>query len=529
MESSKRTHLVTFLPSGIQAEVPEGTTLLDAQIQAGLKPDAPCGGNGTCGKCMVDLHTPQGILRVKACSTLVTKPLTVNLFKPYSKTDILTESGASMQDFPLEPLPVSGTAPGYLAACDLGSTTIVLYLLNGTTGALLASVSDLNPQTSYSADVIGRIDYARKHGAQALTESVRNCISDLLKKACKNAQISSEQVTHICLVGNCCMHHLFFGIPTDSLGVIPYAPAVTEALAVSGREYGIPMHPQGILQALPNIAGFVGADTVACLCAAQFDTLTEMTLLLDIGTNGELVLGTKDRRITCSTAAGPALEGAKISCGMRGATGAIDHVWMEQGKIVYSVIGQEKDPSLTPIGICGSGLIDAISIFLEQGILDDTGRFHDASCWPDPSACVTSDHLTAYRFTDEVSITQKDIREVQLAKAAIAAGILLLCDQLSISPSSIRQVLIAGAFGNYMNPASACRIGLIPSVLEDRILPIGNGAGNGACRCVLNQTEFERAKHLAAKTEFLELASLEAFQDTFIEELGFEKKEETES
>ena len=522
MNQKQNKYEITFLPSGIHFQAAEGMTLLEAQIQAGLKPDAPCGGKGTCGKCLVDIQTDQGIRREKACSVHISRPLTVTLLHEGQTQEILTQGNAGDPPCEVDPLPISDIPTGYLAACDVGSTTIVLYLMDGKTGKLLATTSALNPQTSYSADVIGRIDYAIKNGPEELTQGVRKAVDRLLCAACGQAGISSGEVTHLCLVGNCCMHHLFFGIPTNSLAVIPYSPTVTDAMVESASEYELSIHHQGVILALPNMAGFVGADTVGCLSAARFDRQEKMTLLLDIGTNGELVLGTASRRLTCSTAAGPALEGARISCGMRGATGAIDHMWLEKGHLHYSVIGQDKDPSLKPCGICGSGLIDAVSLFLDAGIVDDTGHFTDAEVWPNPAACIKVGGLTAYAFTDTVSITQKDIREVQLAKAAIAAGIQLMCDQLGITPADIQQVLIAGAFGNYMNPESACRIGLISQVLKDRIIPMGNGAGTGARLCVLNQAEFERAKKMAAQTEFLELASLEDFQDTFVDELGFE-------
>ncbi len=522
MNEKQNKYEITFLPSGIRFQAEEGMTLLEAQIQAGLKPDAPCGGKGTCGKCLVDIQTSQGIRREKACSIHISGPLTVALLHEHQTQEILTQGTVGDPPCKVDPLPIPDVPSGYLAACDLGSTTIVLYLMDGKSGKLLATTSALNPQTSYSADVIGRIDYAIKNGPKELTQGVRKAINDLLSAACGQAGIPREEVTHLCLVGNCCMHHMFFGIPTNSLAVIPYSPTVTDAMVETASEYDISMHPQGVILALPNMAGFVGADTVGCLSAARFDQQEKMTLLLDIGTNGELVLGTSSRRLTCSTAAGPALEGAKISCGMRGATGAIDHMWLEKGHLHYSVIGQDKDPSLKPCGICGSGLIDAVSIFLDAGILDDTGRFTDAETWPNPAACIKAEGLTAYSFSNGVTITQKDIREVQLAKAAIAAGIQLMCDQLDIAPADIQQVLIAGAFGNYMNPESACRIGLIPQALKDRILPMGNGAGTGARLCALNQTEFARAKKMAVETEFLELASLEDFQDTFVDELGFE-------
>lgn len=522
MDLNIRKHLVTFLPSGQQIYVSNGCTLLETARLAGIQIDAPCAGNGICGKCIVTIYTETGNKQVKACSYKVTETMTVELPDSNPSMDILTDAYLISESISIKPLPISDVNPGYLAACDLGSTTIVLYLIDGNTGKILTTSSAQNPQTVYSADVIGRIAYAKKHGASILTSSVRNVLNDLLLNACSLAKISTDQVTHLCVVGNCCMHHLYFGISTDSLATLPYAPTVTEAMVIPASDVGILMHPQGIVQSLPNIAGFVGADTAACLSAAQFDILNDITLLLDIGTNGELVLGNKNRRLACSTAAGPALEGARISKGMRGTTGAIDHVWIENQKIVFSVIGNQNNPDIKPLGFCGSGLIDAVSVFLELGILDASGKFTDSKNWPDPSAHRKKEQMISYSFTNDVFITQKDIREIQLAKAAIAAGIQLMCNQLGIQPKEIRQVLIAGAFGNYMDPSSACRIGLIPSILRDRILPIGNAAGAGACRCVCNAAEFERIQKTVSETQFLELASLDDFQDVFIDELGFE-------
>ena len=515
MEQAKIKHVITFLPTGIQFEAVDGCTLLEAQIQAGLKPTAFCGGNGTCGKCLLDLHRKDGVSRVKACDFHIHEPLTVELLPENQLQDrdfrILAAGDWTFTASELTP----DQADCYVAACDLGTTTIVVYLLDGTTGKLLAAASDINPQTHYSADLIGRISYALEHGSEKLTMCVRDMINTLLEKACAKAGIPSSRVSRVCLAGNCCMHHLFLGLPVSSLAVIPYSPAITDALELPASECGLSVCSEGILQVLPNIAGFVGADTAACLNTAGFDTLTELTLLLDIGTNGELVLGDQNRRIACSAAAGPAFEGARIACGMPACKGAIDHVWLEDGKIRFSVIGQDENPAILPLGICGSGLIDAVSVFLETGILDSSGRFLNSYCRPD---------APAYAFSDTVFLTQKDIRELQLAKAAIAAGIQLLCEQLGITPDQIQRVLLAGAFGNYLNPASACKIGLIPEILKERITSVGNAAGIGACRCACSREEFERTKKLAAETEFLELAGLKNFQDAFVENLNFEKE-----
>ena len=270
-------------------------------------------------------------------------------------------------------------------------------------------------------------------------------------------------------------------------------PAVSQALE------------RGKARILPNIAGFVGGDTVGCMISTRFDQQEDLTLLIDIGTNGEMVLGNKHRRIACSTAAGPAFEGAKISCGMRGAEGAVDHVWLEQGKIRYHVIGDTE-----PKGLCGSGLLDLVAVLLDLEIISESGRMKGKQ----------------YPPCSNVVLTQKDVREVQLAKAAIRAGIELMAQRMGVQVSDIQKVYLAGAFGNYMNPASACRIGLIPPVLLDKIKPIGNAAGEGAKLCALSRAEFTYSQTLAKETEFLELASLPGFQDCYIDALEFSEEEE---
>jgi len=384
-------------------------------------------------------------------------------------------------------------ADEYALAFDIGTTTVVAYLLDGYTGALLAQGSCMNPQSQYGADVISRIQYALEGDSKALSGCIRAAMEQLAAEVAAKAGIAQEQITAASIVGNTAMHHLLLGIDPSPLVTPPYMPGVSEALERNGARI------------LPNIAGFVGGDTVGCMVATRFDQLEELTLLIDIGTNGEMVLGNRERRIACSTAAGPAFEGARISCGMRGADGAVDHVFLENGAITYHVIGEG-----TPVGLCGSGLLDLVAVLLEAELLDGSGYLEDRE----------------YRLCGNVVLTQKDIREVQLAKAAIRAGIELLAQKLGVRVEEIRKVYLAGAFGSYLNPASACRIGMIPPVLEDRIEAIGNAAGEGAKLCALSRDAFAYSKQLAQKTEFLELASLPQFQDCYVDALEFEEEEE---
>ena len=476
-------HTLTFLPGGAAVSAEEGTSVLSAMIAAGLRPDAPCGGKGTCGKCRVIIDGR----KVLACRTLVDRDMTV-LTREESPVNILT-TGLTTATAP------DGT-DDFVLAFDIGTTTLVAYLLDGKTGELLARESTMNPQSQFGADVISRIQYVLQEGGAAMSACVRGAMEALAASAAAKAKVPPERITAAAVVGNTAMHHLLLNIGPKPLVTPPYMPAVFDAMeAGAGCKARI----------LPNIAGFVGGDTVGCMVATRFDKLEELTLLIDIGTNGEMVLGDQNRRIACSTAAGPAFEGAKISCGMRGAEGAVDHVFLKDGAISYHVIGDAA-----PRGLCGSGLLDLVAVLLDMGIIDESGRMEGGS----------------YTLCENVTLTQKDVREVQLAKAAIRAGIELLSQQMGVETARIRQVYLAGAFGNYMDPASACRIGMIPPILQERIVPIGNAAGEGAKLCALSREMFRYSGKIAEETEFLELASLPQFQDCYVDALEFEEEEE---
>lgn len=486
------THTLHILNTGQVLQSNTGACLLTLLQDHGLAPDAPCGGHGTCGKCRCLVDGTEQL----ACKTVIDRDMTVSLPEKTADT-ILTDA-----------LSVASEADGthdYVLAFDIGTTTVVCYLLSGITGALLSQASRINPQAQFGADVIARIQYAMSAEGHPLRDSITDALHALTREAAARAGIAPEQITLASIVGNTAMHHLLLGIDPRPLTVPPYMPAVREALVLPAASL-LPIHPEGQVRILPNIAGFVGADTVGCMVATRFDQVKELTLMIDIGTNGEMVLGDGQQRIACSTAAGPAFEGAKIQCGMRGADGAVDHVTLKNEELSFSVIGSRK-----AAGLCGSGLLDLVSVLLAQGEISESG------------------HMPCKTFTlpgTDVFLTQKDVREVQLAKAAIRAGIELMCKTLGVRPEDIRQVLLAGAFGNYLDPASACAIGMIPPCLLDRITPIGNAAGEGARLCALSEAEYTYSQTLARSTRFLELASLPDFNDCYVDCLTFEEEEE---
>lgn len=478
---------VTFVNHGRQISVETNVTVLQAARRLGLELGAPCGGHGTCGKCRVRVNGKE----VLACQTKVDADMAVELPRQ-TQANILTFGQNA--DVAADPM-----RPGYMLAFDIGTTTVVCFLLSPQ-GQELASESMLNPQSSYGADVISRIQCALAGEMDALTQAIRSGMSDLIGKCCEKAGILPSQVGVISIVGNPCMQQLFLGIPPANLAAVPFAPVLTSASA----ENAAAMFPEcgnALLLTIPDISGYVGADTVGCVLASKMYEAQETTLMVDIGTNGEMVLAHNGRMVACSTAAGPALEGANITFGMRGSTGAIDHVWAENGQIRYSVIGD-----CAPTGVCGSGIIDAVATLLELNLVNKRGRIQNAE---------EQDGQRIICLSDNIYLTQEDIRQVQLAKGAIAAGIHLLCDHLGITPAEIQRVILAGAFGSFLNPESACRMELLPKELTGRITVAGNLAGAGARMTAINKEQFAFTEELVRRIEFIELADMPAFQKTF--------------
>lgn len=591
------THQITFLPGRQTVVVESGCTLLQAQLQAGLQPDAPCGGKGTCGKCRVVVLSGPERGSVLACQTQVTGDMVVQLphtaghqvlrdhylrrvrCSPGISGMAVSVDRPSLQDarsdwerlqeavFKALDCPVLVSAPpldcltdlhqtleasGYtpyvllagrrilrictepfvplLAAFDIGTTSVVCYLMDGISGETLWVESLLNRQVSYGADVISRAEFAIKGGLEEISQVIRQEMDELMARCCAAINRSVREIMLVSVAGNTCMHHLFAGIRPAALLTPPYFPEIREPLELQADQCGLHVGPGALLRLLPIIAGFVGADTSAAMLATSFDDVQELSLLVDIGTNGELVLGDSQRRVACSTAAGPALEGAKIACGMRGAQGAIDHVTLEGGDIHYTTIGGGA-----PAGICGSGLIDLIAVLLRSGVLTRSGRFAKPPALAGLPALQRrlllneQGRVTAFLLAEgdasamgePVILTQGDIREVQLAKGAIAAGIELMCQTLGASPQAIQKVYIAGAFGNYMDAGNACAIGMLPAIEPAKMCPVGNAAGAGAQLSALSRDEFLRCGAIASQTEFLELALHPQFQQTFIQHLDF--------
>lgn len=416
-------------------------------------------------------------------------------------------------------------------AFDIGTTTIVGYLLDLYTGKELAVSSSLNPQVKFGADVISRTTYANQNinGVKMMQSVLLEVLNKLIGYTLEKSNMRREDIYAITIVGNTCMHHLFLGLTPRYIAATPYVPVISEPIELNAAELELHINPAGRVFVLPNIAGFVGADTVGVVLSTELDKSKDIKLVIDIGTNGELVLGSSEKLVSCSTAAGPALEGAQISSGMRGAAGAIDHVHFGQ-TMTYTVIGDEK-----PEGICGSGLLDTIAGFVELGIINKRGKLLSPDQFTNPAAKVFEKHIVTYDGANAflmvpesetahgrpIMITQNDIISLQLAKGAISAGIKVLIEELDITTEHIKEVLLAGAFGNYMDPHSACVIGLIPQELENKVRMVGNAAGTGSKLALLSGREYKRSETIATTVKYIELGAQKNFNREFAKGMQF--------
>ena len=400
-------------------------------------------------------------------------------------------------------------------AIDLGTTKIAGYLLDLSTGQVLASKGAMNPQIAYGEDVISRIALAT--GSIEETGRLRKlavtAVNQLARDLCDEVGVKAQDIVEAVVVGNTAMHHLLLGLPVEQLALSPYVPAVKGALDIKARDIGLKVAPGGYVHLLPNIAGFVGADHVAMLLATKISQKKGVVLALDIGTNTEVCLSCDSNMTSVSCASGPAFEGAHIKHGMRAADGAIEHMQIVGDRVNYQTIG-----GTPPVGICGSGIIDAMAELYLNRVLGDNGR-------------MTADHqrvrtrqgeLEFVLVSEEensggfaITITQKDIRELQLAKGAIRTGIQVLLDANSRSEEEIKQVIIAGAFGSYIDVASAVTIGMLPSLPLNRFKQVGNAAGTGAKMALISKDARGEAQDIADRVKYIELAATSQFALTF--------------
>jgi uncharacterized 2Fe-2S/4Fe-4S cluster protein (DUF4445 family) len=514
--------ITIYTDSGrLQLEAQPGEKLYAVIKRApGVTFDAPCGGRQTCGKCKVKARgglSPVSEYETKklserelldgirlACSTTVTGDCEVWLSG--SEAMAIQTDGAGNAAADISPAPGPDGSPArWGAAIDIGTTTVAVYLCDLEHGIIADTDAFVNPQRAFGADVITRLEYIitnHPSGAQNLRSILLDELNASLGRLCKRAGLDMREIGCVAVAGNTVMQHIAAGRDARGIANAPFTVDTLFGYSVSASEAGIAVDPNAPVYYMPCFAGYVGGDIAAGLVAAGVDKSDGITLFIDVGTNGEMGLGNLDGISLCATAAGPAFEGAQIERGMAGVTGAINEVWIENGEVRFSVIG-----NTAPRGICGSGLIDAVAVMLELGIIDETGRL-DGNFYIDRE--------------NDVYLTPHDIRELQLAKAAVCGGVLTLLDDAGLDVKDITRVALAGGFGAHMNKRSACRIGLIPPELEDRINVVGNTAGMGAVAYLMSASARERIHNINGPiSRYIELSGNEFFMDAYVEQMMF--------
>jgi uncharacterized 2Fe-2S/4Fe-4S cluster protein (DUF4445 family) len=413
----------------------------------------------------------------------------------------------------------------YGVAFDLGTTTVVGTLMNLRTGMAEAVRSTLNGQAPFGADVISRISHGMQ-GDEAkaeLREAIQRTMNTVLRELYDAAGVERERVYEAVVVGNATMLHLLLGIDATPISMMPFTPAFREPLYLPAREVGLAIHPGGYVQTLPVIGAYVGADIVAGVVATGLAREDKLRVFVDVGTNGEIVLGSVKRVLCTAAPAGPAFEGSQIRCGMRATDGAIEGVTLSD-HIELQVIGGD----VAPKGICGSGLVDTVAQLRLVGLLDAGGKMRSREEVPEhplSDRLITIDGVRAFLLAENVYLSQRDVRELQFGKGSIATGIKVLMDVMGIAVADLDEVLLGGSFGSYLNPESAKIIGLVPPVDVDRILSVGNTAGEGAKMSLLSFRERQIAFELPDKIEYVELSGRADFNDSFVSVLAFPELE----
>jgi uncharacterized 2Fe-2S/4Fe-4S cluster protein (DUF4445 family) len=418
-------------------------------------------------------------------------------------------------------------------AVDIGTTSVVSTLMELESGELLASVASLNPQAVFGADLMSRIAFVQLDAGnlRRLQTRIVGLLNQHIAELAEQSGVLPKWIYKVVVVGNTCMHHLLLGIDPSHVGLAPYAPVMRHPLTLAARELHLRVHPEARVCLLPLVAGFVGADAVAVALATRIHDTPETRIAVDIGTNGEVLLGSRERLWACSAPAGPALEGAQIRHGMRGALGAIDRVWLDGSDLRVHTIGEAPAQ-----GICGSGILDAVATLLDAGVLDWTGLIDVEGRERAPAGLRERVRVRGEErlvvlaregeggATREIVLTQEDVRQVQLCKGAIASGVQMLQRIAGVKAPDVAEVMLAGGFGNYLSIRSALRIGLIPAVAESRIRYVGNAAIRGAQLALMSEPERRRTEEIARRIEHVSLAAHPDFEDVFVGAMNFPRE-----
>lgn len=551
--------VVHFKTNSKTVEVVNGTTVLSAARSAGIMIDSPCNGNGTCGKCKVKMVGDfasdiivkgeaclsaieyskglvlaccteiQGDVEIETIERLDNESLQIlsngqtvaielagSIHKVYDiqegKTKVLTD------ELLLGKEDGNTAKENYGVVVDIGTTTVVLALYDIHSGRELATVSALNPQSRYAQDILSRITYASTpEGLDVMYFALIEELNRLLAEVTVKANINSKHVYEIVLSGNTCMLHLATRVNPVTLGKYPYTPALYGHEQISAIDHGLQVSPFAKVYLPPIISAYVGADITSGILAAQLIELAGISLFIDIGTNGEMTLSKDGSLFVTSTAAGPAFEGMNIACGMRAAAGAIETFAIINEMLEMNTIGSEE-----AIGICGSGLIDLVGELVAHDIVGKNGKLKDQNL-PEylMKHLVKQEGKTIFSLTEDVYISQRDIRQVQLAKGAIRAGIEALLNEQGVAAETVDRVFIAGSFGYHLNPDSLINIGLLPNCFREKIQFLGNTSKSGGQAFLLNQFVRNKMAEAVKEIQVIELATVDNFDRLFAKCLEF--------
>ncbi len=502
----------------------KGDNLLQVLTNSGCFVDNPCNGKGSCGKCKVKIKNELSFQEEEiekltkeerdggihlACLVTVLQDLEVELLEEEKGHRVLTKGYVPQFER-------DQTKEKYGIAIDIGTTTVAAVLVDRKTGEEIGSVSELNAQRQFGSDVLTRITYEYEQGEEGILQLQKVLVESLnkmIEKLCHIGNCTVDEIMEIVVSANCTMTHMLLGVDARSLGKAPYEPVFTDAKRLKAREIGLLVGEHTDLYCMPSVSAYIGGDVVAGAYVCGFQKETNNILLIDIGTNGELVLGTNGTLYCCSCAVGPALEGMNIQCGMRAAEGAIEEVSITEQGMKLKVIG-EKDPE----GICGSGILAIIRELLKVGVIKKNGTFIKKETLEEGdyrNAFIQNDGKKREIILNEsgtLKVTQQDIRQVQLAKGAILSGIVTMLQKASVPMEALDKILIAGQFGSHLSKDCLTGTGILPEEVEDKIVYVGNSSKTGAYMALLSEKVKEEIEQLAKKMEYMELAETENYE-----------------
>lgn len=509
----------------IKAQCQEGENLLEVLRENDIPILAACGGKGICGKCRVLVTDKAGTSFRLACETKAAPGMQVTV--ETHENLVVAISGDSESErgtFGTAEWQSDGTHSGYGIAVDLGTTTIACCLMDMGSGRVLSAMGAANPQVVFGADVISRITASQEGNLDAMSELARDKICSLVEDMCSEAGIDPHDISSFIIAGNTTMEHILANIDPSPIGVTPFIPPTL----FGSKERIFPNlglgTDEGLAYMAPCVAGYVGGDVTCDLLSIDILNQPKPVIILDLGTNGEMALGSSAGIISCATAAGPVFEGANIKFGMPAYSGAISRVGYEgagtnESYITYEVIGGGK-----PKGICGTGLIDAVALMLDLGVVDESGYLGDEDEVPSEYAhliCESDDGGTAFLIGGGIYVTQKDIRCLQLAKSAVCAGIEAMLDRKGLKAKDVSALYIAGGFGVYLNLRNAARVGLFPKVMLGCAKSVGNACLQGEAALLCSQKAFAEMGRIVESTEYMELSTSATFNSFYIDTMAF--------